>query len=178
MRCAFVQLKPAHHAVVLQIFRRFGLGYAEVLGQTISNWFALNHWAAAATGGAQQIRDPDTQGLAGLDVVVSRLVGIGEQENAGSRRRAGRFFNRAGRGREQAAQLRFERRETRRKRWVAGAAARKKRRRRRRCVGIAQERYGRFSPLWRNREGRYPRRRFRVGGLVRVNRSGRNRGSC
>jgi hypothetical protein len=113
VRGAFVELKPAHHAVVLQIFRRFGLSDAEVLGQTISNRFALNHRSAAAASGAQQVRDADAQGLAGFDVVVRRLIGIREQENAGSGRCAGRFFNRAGRGRKQAAQLRLKRREAR-----------------------------------------------------------------
>src|ERR1700691_5813254 len=101
MRSAFVELQPANYAVILEVLWRFGLGDAEMLGEAGAHWVTLNRRASAAADGAQQVGDADAQGLAGFDVVVGGLIGIGEQENAGAGWRGWRFFNRAGRGREQ-----------------------------------------------------------------------------
>src|SRR5579864_7756085 len=115
VRSAFVQLEPANHAMVGQIFCDARLRDSEMLGEARFDGVA----AAPARAAAQQVADGDAQGLTRLDVVVGGEVGIAQQENArayGSvigvvelRRRAG----------QKPAKLHLEKRDARGKSRIA-----------------------------------------------------------
>ncbi len=64
---AFVELQPAHHAMILQIFPDARFVDAQMVGELFLQVGAF----AAAAPAAKQIADTDAQCLAGFDIVVA-----------------------------------------------------------------------------------------------------------
>ena len=103
-RCAFVELQPAHAAMVLEIFPDARFIYTEMLGEFFLQVRAL----AAPAPASQQIPDPDAQRLTRFRVVVGRLVCVRDDENAGASRSFVRLINRVQRTCQKAAELGLE----------------------------------------------------------------------
>jgi hypothetical protein len=119
MRGAFVELEPADHAVIGEIFCDARFGYAEMLGKLRLE--GIRTTAASAT--AQKIPDGNAESLTGFDVVVAGEVGIGEDENAWAHRSVVRLAKLYGRTGEQAAKLHFEKRQSRGEAGITRTAA-------------------------------------------------------
>ena len=77
----FIHLQPADDAMVAKILCNACFGYAQVFGKARTYGFAFSACTAA-----QQVRDGNAEGLAGLDVIVGRKVGVREDEHAGTGR--------------------------------------------------------------------------------------------
>ena len=82
LRGTFIELQPAHGAVIFHVLGYFSLGNAQVLSHELFQPAAVSGASAAA----QQVANADAQRLARFDVVVRHLVGIGEQEYTRARR--------------------------------------------------------------------------------------------
>src|ERR1700736_1007608 len=78
MRGAFIHLKPADRAVIGKIFCDSGFRYAEMLSQLRFDG------AAAARSASQNMTDGYAESLAGLYIVVCRLIGVGENPYPGT----------------------------------------------------------------------------------------------
>ena len=72
VRSSLIELKPAHHAMIGQIFGDARFRDAEMLGK-----LRLKRIRAAPAGtAAQKICDGDAQRLASFDVVIAGEIGI------------------------------------------------------------------------------------------------------
>src|ERR1700674_5952982 len=76
-RRAFIELQPAHAAMVFQIFSNARFVDAEMFGEF---FFQVRAFAAAAPA-AEHVPDPDTQRLARFGVIVRGLVRICDEDN-------------------------------------------------------------------------------------------------
>ena len=101
---AFIELEPADHAVIGEIFCHARFGDAEMFGKLRLEGVR----AAAACATAQKISDGDAQSLARFDIIIAGEVGIGEDENARTHRSVVRFAKFYGRTGQQSAKLHFE----------------------------------------------------------------------
>src|SRR5580700_9526451 len=101
---AFIELQPADHAVIGEIFCNARLGDAQMFGKLRLE--GIRATAACAT--AQKVSDGDAQSLARFDIVIAGEVRIGEHENAGTDRSVVRFAKFYGRTGQQSAKLHFE----------------------------------------------------------------------
>ena len=78
---AFVELQPANHAVIGEIFRNASLGNAEMIREQRFDGNACSATAAAPP----DVGDGDAKRVASFDVIVGRHVVVGENEDAGPR---------------------------------------------------------------------------------------------
>ena len=114
MRSIVVELDPADHAMILQILRDFRFADAQMFGEfrfqaaVEGRASAANGFGGAASAATREISQTDAQGLAGLDIVGSYLVGIREQENARPGRSRIRFVQAMQRAGNQATQHGFQ----------------------------------------------------------------------
>lgn len=101
---AFVKLEPANHTMVRQILADASVGDTEMLGE-----LGLDGVAPTTAGASsQEIGDGNTQGLAGLHVIVGGQIGISQKQDAGARRSAVGGIDTKRRAGEQATKLHFE----------------------------------------------------------------------
>src|SRR5271170_6196384 len=109
VRCAFVELKPADHTVIGEIFCHARFRDAEMFGELRLERIS----ATPACPATQKISHGDAQSLASFDVIIAGEIGIGEDKNAGadgSVIRVTKFYRRTS---QQAAKLHFEQRQSR-----------------------------------------------------------------
>src|ERR1700676_3192582 len=78
MRGAFIHLKPADRTVVGKILCDSSFRYAEMLSQLRFDG------AAAARSASQNMTDGYAESLAGLYIIVCRLIGVGENPYPGT----------------------------------------------------------------------------------------------
>src|SRR5579864_9809595 len=71
-----VQLQPSDGTMLFEVARHASLGDSQVLRHALPQQTTV----LASTASAKQVADADTQGLAGLNIVVRHLVGVGEQQ--------------------------------------------------------------------------------------------------
>ena len=118
-----VQLEPADHALVCQVLGSSSLRDGQMLGHA-----GAKRASCGFSGGVaailKQITHSDSQGLAGLDVVVRQLVIVREEEDAWPGGSAVGLVRPGGRSNQQAAQLRFQEGNARREARIASPTAR------------------------------------------------------
>src|SRR5580700_12300684 len=121
-RRALIELQPAHAAMVFQIFSDARFVDAEMFGEF---FFQVRAFAAASTA-AQHVPDAHAQRLARFGVIVSGLVRVRDEEDAGPGGRLVGLLERMDRTSQKAAKLRLELRHARGKRGIARANARRR----------------------------------------------------
>jgi len=115
---AFIELQPAHDAMVRQVLCDASLGNAKV----VSKKRLEVSIAATRRSGTRKVADCDAQRVAGLDVVIRGHVVVGEDENARAGGSVSGIVEFDGRAQEESAKLHFKKRETRCEARVAEAA--------------------------------------------------------
>ena len=115
---AFVKLEPTNNAMVAEIFGDARFGNAEMLGEERFD----GDTSAAIAAAARHVGYGDAERVASLDVVISRHVVVGENENAGASGSVSSLIELHGGTGQQTAKLHFKKRDARRESGIAEAA--------------------------------------------------------
>jgi len=115
---ALVELKPANHAVVAEIFGDARFRNAEMISKERLDGDA----GAAIAAAARHVGDGDAKRVAGFDVIVGCHIVVGENEDARASRSVSGLIEFYGGAGEEPAELHLEKRDARRESRVAEAA--------------------------------------------------------